>query len=67
MQDTEQKCENCRFWRNPHKIPRGDALWGECRRNAPVAAFTTSKISSERPTWPHTFDKDWCGAWQETS
>jgi transposase-like protein len=63
----QEKCDGCRFWRNARPHPRADGLLGECRRHAPIAAFTTSNAFGERPTWPCTFDNDWCGAWQEAA
>jgi hypothetical protein len=63
----EEKCGNCRFWRNPHPAaPRSEAMVANCCRNAPAAKIPgRSSPCSTMTIWPQTLDSEWCGAWAE--
>lgn len=72
---VSERCDTCRFW-SPTPWSGGEHPEGECRRKAPAPWYSVSSTDGctfngqvywdtlLNPTWPATFDRDWCGEWQ---
>lgn len=68
---TDNRCENCRFWRHRTTVfvrdtDEVEATYGCCKRHAPVGRSLTD---NENPRarkliswlWPVTEGSEWCG------
>lgn len=55
MPRVDERCEKCRFWH-----PDQPAVYGECRRHAPVIPADPYAVRA----WPGVKPNDWCGEWQ---
>ncbi len=64
---SEQRCENCRFWKRLPKDEEEPGL-GDCKRHAPRPIIALSGLRMDECLseiyWPETREEDWCGEWQ---
>ena len=63
MDQDEEKCESCKFWREDDLIDCED---GTCHRYPPHTAQTLNE-TTYFIFWPRTERTGWCGEWKEKS
>lgn len=72
VDEGEERCDGCRYWRKIDSSRDDDHIIGECRRYAPTivagmvpeGATMDAFDEHERRIWPETDDSDWCGEWR---
>jgi hypothetical protein len=62
-----EKCVACQFYdRQLAKTNDSKgAMWGQCRRAAPMLHPINAKSYMIEGVWPHVRDDDWCGEWKQ--